>query len=344
MTGNRSKLKNFVEKFIGIYNKRTRRIMETIHVTFDELHQKMAPVRISSGPEPKMMFGQNGSSLVLQSLMMFDQISSNLVSQMSQRRLLASLQAPFLKEKKGVRFGALYLQQKRNLLIGKGNLLLDLQKLQKNPIFCISVDIRQNTNFVRAFTTSANVPSIYIQLFWNTLTHDVKTGVYSFQVNEHWLTLSGSFRKALNDILCRLSSPIRRWIIASQDETTGPSVHPEDAAEVFSNMFIVKSLQEQIMVVASSVKALPSQRQRRNTLQCLDVHSRSKHIDIRHHFIREQVKNGVVELYFVETNYQLADILTKALPRERFEFLLPRLGMKSMTPESLKRLQEGEDE
>ncbi|GKA61813.1 hypothetical protein Tco_0761332, partial [Tanacetum coccineum] len=57
-----------------------------------------------------------------------------------------------------------------------------------------------------------------------------------------------------------------------------------------------------------------------------------------------KVKNGVVELYFVETNYQLADILTKALPRERFEFLLPRLEMKSMTPESLKRLQEGEDE
>nr|GEX09646.1 putative ribonuclease H-like domain-containing protein [Tanacetum cinerariifolium] len=56
----------------------------------------------------------------------------------------------------------------------------------------------------------------------------------------------------------------------------------------------------------------------------------------------EQVENGVVELYFVMTNYQLADIFTKALPRERFEFLLPRLGMKSMTPETLKRLQEGE--
>ncbi|GJU57189.1 hypothetical protein Tco_1234955 [Tanacetum coccineum] len=57
-----------------------------------------------------------------------------------------------------------------------------------------------------------------------------------------------------------------------------------------------------------------------------------------------EMENGVVELYFVETNYQLADILTKALPRERFEFLLPRLGMKSLTPETLKRLQEGEDD
>ncbi|GJX52915.1 hypothetical protein Tco_0281284 [Tanacetum coccineum] len=39
----------------------------------------------------------------------------------------------------------------------------------------------------------------------------------------------------------------------------------------------------------------------------------------------EQVEKGVVELYFVTTDYQLADIFTKALPRERFEFLLPRL-------------------
>ncbi|GJY71449.1 retrovirus-related pol polyprotein from transposon TNT 1-94 [Tanacetum coccineum] len=70
-------------------------------------------------------------------------------------------------------------------------------------------------------------------------------------------------------------------------------------------------------------------------LCCNNVqHSRSKHIDIRHHFIREQVENRVVELYFVETNYQLADILTKALPRERFEFLLPRLGMQCLTPET----------
>ncbi|GKF21970.1 hypothetical protein Tco_0074292 [Tanacetum coccineum] len=60
--------------------------------------------------------------------------------------------------------------------------------------------------------------------------------------------------------------------------------------------------------------------------------------------IHQWWENRVVELYFVEMNYQLADILTKALPREQFEFLLPRLCMKSLIPETLKRLQEGEDE
>ncbi|GJT02094.1 retrovirus-related pol polyprotein from transposon TNT 1-94 [Tanacetum coccineum] len=80
-------------------------------------------------------------------------------------------------------------------------------------------------------------------------------------------------------------------------------------------------------------------------LCCNNVqHSRSKHIDIRHHFIREQVEKGVVELYFVRTEYQLADIFTKALPRERFEFILSRLGMKSMKPETLKHLQDDTDE
>nr|GEX19447.1 retrovirus-related Pol polyprotein from transposon TNT 1-94 [Tanacetum cinerariifolium] len=66
---------------------------------------------------------------------------------------------------------------KARLPYGKSNILLDLQKLQKNLIFRISVDILQNTNFFRAFSASADVPSIYIQQFWNTITHKAKTEI-----------------------------------------------------------------------------------------------------------------------------------------------------------------------
>ncbi|GJW16843.1 retrovirus-related pol polyprotein from transposon TNT 1-94 [Tanacetum coccineum] len=62
------------------------------------------------------------------------------------------------------------------------------------------------------------------------------------------------------------------------------------------------------------------------------------------HFIKEQVENGVVELYFVNTEYQLADIFTKALGRERIEFLINKLGMQSFTPETLKQLTDEVDE
>ncbi|GKB66684.1 hypothetical protein Tco_0928096 [Tanacetum coccineum] len=58
----------------------------------------------------------------------------------------------------------------------------------------------------------------------------------------------------------------------------------------------------------------------------------------------EQVNNGIVELYFVRTEYQLADIFTKPFPRERFNFLIEKLGMRSMSPETLKRLAEEEEE
>ncbi|GJW13357.1 hypothetical protein Tco_0017490 [Tanacetum coccineum] len=79
-------------------------------------------------------------------------------------------------------------------------------------------------------------------------------------------------------------------------------------------------------------------------LCCNNVqHSRAKHIDVRYHFIKEQVENGIVELYFVRTEYQPVDIFTKSLPRERFNFLIKKLGIRSMSPETLKRLTEEED-
>nr|GEU53239.1 retrovirus-related Pol polyprotein from transposon TNT 1-94 [Tanacetum cinerariifolium] len=59
---------------------------------------------------------------------------------------------------------------------------------------------------------------------------------------------------------------------------------------------------------------------------------------------KEWVENGIVDLYFVWTEYQLADIFTKPLPRERFNFLIEKLGMRSMSPEMLKRLTKEEDE
>nr|GEU68483.1 hypothetical protein [Tanacetum cinerariifolium] len=43
-------------------------------------------------------------------------------------------------------------------------------------------------------------------------------------------------------------------------------------------------------------------------------HSRTKHIDVKYHFIKEKVKKGIFELFFVRTEYQLADLFTKALP------------------------------
>nr|GEX78103.1 copia protein [Tanacetum cinerariifolium] len=67
-------------------------------------------------------------------------------------------------------------------------------------------------------------------------------------------------------------------------------------------------------------------------------HSRTKHIDVRYHIIIEKVEKGIVKLFFVETEYQLADLFTKALPIERFQYLVRRLGMRCLTPAELEAL------
>nr|GFB03977.1 retrovirus-related Pol polyprotein from transposon TNT 1-94 [Tanacetum cinerariifolium] len=67
-------------------------------------------------------------------------------------------------------------------------------------------------------------------------------------------------------------------------------------------------------------------------------HSRTKHITVRYHFIKEHVEKGTIELYFVKTDYQLADLFTKALLVDRFNYLVRRLSMRSLSPQELDRL------
>nr|GEX21806.1 retrovirus-related Pol polyprotein from transposon TNT 1-94 [Tanacetum cinerariifolium] len=65
--------------------------------------------------------------------------------------------------------------------------------------------------------------------------------------------------------------------------------------------------------------------ERKNKLK----HIHTKRIDVRYHFIKDHVEKGTIELYFVGTEYQLADLFMKSLPEARFKFLVEKLGMMS---------------
>ncbi|GKC63198.1 retrovirus-related pol polyprotein from transposon TNT 1-94 [Tanacetum coccineum] len=67
-------------------------------------------------------------------------------------------------------------------------------------------------------------------------------------------------------------------------------------------------------------------------------HTSMSSVEAEYHFIKEHVKNGIVDLFFVRTEYQLADLFTKALSEDRFKYLVRRLGMRCLTLEELEVL------
>ncbi|KAI3681002.1 hypothetical protein L6452_35782 [Arctium lappa] len=59
-------------------------------------------------------------------------------------------------------------------------------------------------------------------------------------------------------------------------------------------------------------------------------HTKTKHIDVRYHFIKDNVEKGTIELYFENTDYHLADLFTKPLDEKSFNFLISKLGMLNL--------------
>jgi hypothetical protein len=62
----------------------------------------------------------------------------------------------------------------------------------------------------------------------------------------------------------------------------------------------------------------------------LVLHDRSKHIDMKFHFLRECVDGGAVRLAFVSTQGQLADIMTKVLGKAKFQELRELIGVSKL--------------
>jgi hypothetical protein len=59
------------------------------------------------------------------------------------------------------------------------------------------------------------------------------------------------------------------------------------------------------------------------------MHSKTKHIPIKYNFLQEQVAEKNIRVEYVGTKEQVADIFTKPLPREAFEYIHQKLGVVS---------------
>ena len=99
-------------------------------------------------------------------------------------------------------------------------------------------------------------------------------------------------------------------------------------AENFSNITWIKQLLEGMhMKISEPVIIYCDNTSAINISKNPVMHSKTKHISIKYHYLREQVQEKEVILEYVQSKEQLADIFTKPLPKDTFEYLRKRLGV-----------------
>ncbi|GKA07237.1 retrovirus-related pol polyprotein from transposon TNT 1-94 [Tanacetum coccineum] len=336
-----------------IYNKQTRQIMETIHVIFDELTEQTALVHSSSGPNPNLlMHGPISLWLVPKSS------TSCLPSEESSLRVKAGTP--------GVIPRGIFINQSKyaNEILKKFDLhksdpvdtpMVERTKLDED-LSGIPVDQTQYRSMIGSLMyLTASRPDLVFAVCMCARYQSKPTKKHLEAVKRVFRYLQGSINMGLwypKDTAMALTAyadadhagcqDTRRSTSSSAqflgDKLVSWSSKKQTSTSTEAEYIAMSGCCAQILWMRSQLSdygfaynhiPLYCDNKSAIALCCNNVqHSRSKHIDIRHHFIREQVEKGVVELYFVRTEYQLADIFTKALPRERFEFILPRLGIE----------------
>ena len=61
------------------------------------------------------------------------------------------------------------------------------------------------------------------------------------------------------------------------------------------------------------------------------MHTKTKHFAIKYHYLRELVQDKEVKMEYVNTKEKIADIFTKPLPKDTFEYLTNKLGVKPLS-------------
>ncbi|GJY56549.1 hypothetical protein Tco_0455664 [Tanacetum coccineum] len=199
----------------------------------------------------------------------------------------------------------------------------------------------------RAWTSDLPIPAVGFFIFRTKITLEIlkkpwygkeKGQSIAFSDADHAGCLDT--RKSTSGGIQFLGDKLVSWMSKKQDCTAMSSAEAEYVA-LSASCAQVMWMRTQLQDYGFNYNKIPlyCDSQSAIAISCNPVqHSRTKHIHTRYHFIKEQVENGIIELYFVRTEYQLADMFTKALPEERFQYLVRRIGMRCLTPAELEVL------
>ncbi|GJY27596.1 retrovirus-related pol polyprotein from transposon TNT 1-94 [Tanacetum coccineum] len=313
-----------------IYNKRTRRIMETFHVQFDDLTEQMAPVQLSTGPAPTFLTpGQISSGLVPNSVPAAPYNKARLVAKGYRQEEGVDFEESFapIARIEAIRIFIANAASKNMTIYQidvktaiEGRSLSSLSGMYDNTHVGL---LNTDEEPLRRIPVDQHLVSYYGQLLMYLHCQQTRPSfaVCMFARHRYALTayadrpcsLSGH-TKSTSRSAQFLGDKLVSWSSKKQKSTAISTTEAEYIA-MSGCCAQILWMRSQLTDYGFAFNKIPLYCDNRSAIAlcCNNVqHSRSKHIDIRHHFIREQVEKGVVELYFVKTDYQLADIFTKA--------------------------------
>nr|GEU64568.1 retrovirus-related Pol polyprotein from transposon TNT 1-94 [Tanacetum cinerariifolium] len=366
-----------------IYNKRTRRIMETIHVQFDELSEPMAPVQLipvpvnSAGTPSSTAIDQDApspshsaSSSALQSPCLHQRVTAE-STLMDENSFALVNNDPFMNifAPEPTSAASSFGDASSAISTYFTQILHHLRKLSKDhPIDNVignlsrpeEVYVSQPEGFIdpdhlthvyhlkkalyylkqdpRAWQTYSSV-QIYVDDIIFSSTDPKACDIFSNEMSSKFqMSMMGqmSFFLGLQvsqnprGIFINQSKftikILRKFGMDSCDPIDTPMMDrlklDEDPLEISVDQTRFRSMVGSLMYLIASRPDLVFA-----VCMCAryQASSSKKHLEALKRVFSTQVEKGMVELFFVTTDYQLANIFTKALPRERFEFLLPRL-------------------
>ena len=136
--------------------------------------------------------------------------------------------------------------------------------------------------------------------------------------------------KSITGYIVKLNDCVISWSSKKQSTIALSSAESEYYAlgSGTQQLLWTKSLLAEVMMQSTPITATMKTDSQSAMAMCNkdNMHSRTKHIDVRHHFIRDHLKNKVMELQWVPTHHQLADILTKPLNKVKFKQMRDRIA------------------
>nr|GEZ63639.1 retrovirus-related Pol polyprotein from transposon TNT 1-94 [Tanacetum cinerariifolium] len=344
-----------------VYNKRRRMVVESIHIRFDEI-KEVSETAVAN----------NTSGLVPQRQKASDYDNPDPVPQRQDVYSLADVDVPSQQEL-DLLFGPLYdeffnadhpLEQVHGY---PSRPVQTRRQLATNPEMCIT-QVFSNLSYGRkiAFLNGPLKEEVYVAQLDGFVDTDHPEKVYRLrkalyrlkQAPRAWydelskfLTSKGftedadhagciDSRKSTSGGIQLLGDKLVSWMSKKHNCTAMSSAEAEYVA-LSASCAQVMWMRTQLQDYGFNYNKIPLYCDSRSAIaiSCNPVqHSRTKDIHTRYHFIKEQVENGIIELYFVRTEYQLADMFTKALPEDRFKYLVRRIGMRCLTPAELEFL------